>query len=71
MESLIQGSLILSFSLILPLFVPFVDFAVFPLLDGPLELFLAFGLLAVFHCVLDSKFKFCAFCYQWTHQGRD
>jgi hypothetical protein len=42
---------------------------VFPLLDDPLELFLAFDLLAVLHGVLDSKFKFCVFCYQCTHQG--
>jgi hypothetical protein len=28
-------------------------------------------LLAVLHEVLDLKFKFCVFCYQWTHQGRD
>jgi hypothetical protein len=30
-----------------------------------------FGLLAVLHGVLDSNFKFCTFCYKWTHQGGD
>jgi hypothetical protein len=42
MESLIQGSLILSFSLILPLFVPFVGFAVFPSSRWPSWAFLSF-----------------------------
>jgi hypothetical protein len=32
---------------------------------------LAFGHLAVLHGVLDSRFKLCAFCCQWTHQGED
>jgi hypothetical protein len=32
---------------------------------------LLFGLLAVLHWVLDSKFKLCVFCCQWTHQGGD
>jgi hypothetical protein len=41
------------------------------LLDDLLKFFLAFGLLAVLHGVLDLKFKVCAFCYQWTHQGGD
>jgi hypothetical protein len=36
-------------------------FAVFLLLDDFLELFLAFGLLAVLHGVLDSNFKLCTF----------
>jgi hypothetical protein len=43
----------------------------FLLLDDLLEPFLAFGLLVVLHCVLDSKFKLCAFYCQWTHQGGD
>jgi hypothetical protein len=34
---------------------------VFLLLDDFLELFLAFGLLAVLHGVLDSNFKLCTF----------
>jgi hypothetical protein len=36
----------------------------FLLLNDLLEPFLAFGLLAVLHCVLDLKFKLCAFCCQ-------
>jgi hypothetical protein len=36
-----------------------------------LSFLLAFGLLAVLHGVLDSNFKLCIFCYQWTHQGGD
>jgi hypothetical protein len=32
---------------------------------------LAFDLLAVLHGVLDSNFKLCSFCCQWTHQGGD
>jgi hypothetical protein len=56
----------------LPLCVPFVGLAVFfLLLDDILEPFLAFGLLAVLHCVWDSKFKLCAFCCQCTHQEGD
>jgi hypothetical protein len=34
-----------------------------------LSFYLAFGLLAMLHGVLDSKFKLCAFYCQWTHQG--
>jgi hypothetical protein len=44
---------------------------VFLLLNDLLELFLTFGLLAVLHGVLDSNFKFCVFCCQWTYQGED
>jgi hypothetical protein len=55
----------------LPLFVPFVGFTVFLLLNDHLELFLAFGFLAMLYGVLDSNFKLCAFCYQCTHQGGD
>jgi hypothetical protein len=32
---------------------------------------LAFGLLAVLHGVLDSNFKLCVFCCQWTHKGEN
>jgi hypothetical protein len=32
---------------------------------------LAFGLLDVFHGVLDSNFKLCVFCCQLTHQAGD
>jgi hypothetical protein len=32
---------------------------------------LAFGLLAMLHGVIDSNFKLCAFCYQWSHQEGD
>jgi hypothetical protein len=41
------------------------------LLDDILEFFLSFGLLAVLHGVLDSKFKLYTFCCQYTHQGGD
>jgi hypothetical protein len=34
----------------------------FLLLDDLLELFLAFGLLVVFHGILDPNFKLCTFC---------
>jgi hypothetical protein len=51
------------------LFVSIVGLAAFPLLDDFLELFLAFDLLAVLIGALDSKFKFCAFCCECTHQG--
>jgi hypothetical protein len=37
------------------------------LLYDLLELFLTFGLLAALHGGLDSRFKLCAFCCQWTH----
>jgi hypothetical protein len=48
-------------SLGLPLFVPFVGPMVFLILDDLLDPFLAFGLLTVLQCVLDSKFKLYAF----------
>jgi hypothetical protein len=34
-----------------------------------LSFFFAFGLLVALYGVLDSNFKFCAFCCQCTHQG--
>jgi hypothetical protein len=49
----------------------FVGLAIFLLLGDIIELFLLFGLIAVLYGVLDSNFKLCAFCYQWTHQGGD
>jgi hypothetical protein len=36
-----------------------------------LSFFSCFRLLAVLHGVLDSNFKLCAFCCQWTHQRED
>jgi hypothetical protein len=36
-----------------------------------LSFYWLFGLLAVFHGVLDLNFKLYAFCCQWTHQGGD
>jgi hypothetical protein len=50
----------------LPLFVPFVDLTVFLLLDDLLELFLTFWSPSYASWVLDSNFKLCAFCCQWT-----
>jgi hypothetical protein len=45
-------------------------FAVFPLLDDLLELFLAFlGLLAVLHGILDSNFKLGAFVVNGLIKG--
>jgi hypothetical protein len=45
-------------------------FAVFPLLDDLLELFLVFlGLLAVLHGVLDLNFKLCAFVINGLIKG--
>jgi hypothetical protein len=61
----------LPFWLGLPLFVPLLVLCLFLLLDGLLELSLAFGLVAVLHGVLDSNFKLYAFRCQWTHQGGD
>jgi hypothetical protein len=49
----------------------FLALRFFLLLDDLLSFTLAFDLLAMFHCVIDSKCKHCAFCYQWTHQGED
>jgi hypothetical protein len=67
---------ILSFSLLfffgVPLFVPFVDLTVFSFSRWLPWAFLGFfGLLVVLYGVLDSNFKLCDFCYQWTHQGGD
>ncbi len=44
-------------------------FVIFLLLDDLLELFLAFGLLAVLHGVLDSNFKLCAFVVNGLIKG--
>jgi hypothetical protein len=69
-----------SFELFLALLCHFAWFAAFvlllalqffPLLDDLLELFLAFGLLAVLHGVLDLNFELYAFSCQWTLQGKD
>jgi hypothetical protein len=54
--------LFFALSLVLPLFKPLVGFTVFLLLDDPFDLFLAFSLIAVLHCVLDLKFKLYSFC---------
>jgi hypothetical protein len=56
----------------LPLFVPFIGLVIFPSSRWHFWAFLGFvGPLAVHHGVLDSNFKLCAFCCQWTHQGGD
>jgi hypothetical protein len=67
-----EFELFFAFFLGLPFFVPFLDLAVFSSSRWPSRAFLGFfGLLAVHHGVLDSNFKLCAFCCQWTHQGGD
>jgi hypothetical protein len=43
----------------------------FLLLDDLLELFFGFWSCSYVSCVLDSKFKLCAFCCKCTNQGRD
>jgi hypothetical protein len=67
--------LIFSFSLFSPWFCRFSSLLsalrFFLLLDDLLEFSLAFGSLAMLHGVLDSKYKLCALCCQWTHQGGD
>jgi hypothetical protein len=51
----------------LPLFVSFVGLMIFPSSRWPFELFLGFWSSSCASCVLDSKFKLCAFCF-YTHQ---
>jgi hypothetical protein len=64
-------ALICHFSLVYHFSCLLLVLRLFFLLDDLLELFFAFGLLAVLHRVLDLKFKLYIFCCQLTHQGGD
>jgi hypothetical protein len=61
----------LPFQIGLPLFVPFVSFAVFPSTWPSWIFFLGLWSSSCVLCALDPKFKLYAFWCQCTHQGED
>jgi hypothetical protein len=68
--------LFFAFSFGLSLFLSFVGFVFFLLLDDLLpddllELFFVFWSSSCASCVSDLKFKLYVFCYQCTHQAKD
>jgi hypothetical protein len=67
----IEFELFFSFFLGLPLFMPFVGFVVFLLLDDLIELFFSFWSSSCASCVLVLKFKLCAFVFSmYSSRGR-